>query len=894
MERKVGQGAEKMKILSVRHIDGPNIYIYKPVLVARIDLEALGERESYEFAGFADRLLRLLPGLREHHCAKGEPGGFVERLYGGTYFGHIVEHVTIELACCAGLDVHFGKTVYAGGRGLYDMVMECKAFACQKSLLDAAVDIVDSLLVGQSVALNEIWERAAKQLARTQLGPSTQAIVDAALERNIPVRRLSHGSLVQLGHGCHRKLVEATITENTSAVAVDIACDKELTKSLLGAAGIPVPNGETAETAEEAIEVFRRVGSPVVVKPFNGNQGRGVSLNLSSEEEVLEAYEIATEHSSKVIVERYIEGRNLRILVVEGKYVAASERIPARVCGDGVRTVQQLIDQANRSPLRGFGHEKPLTQIVVDPVVTHTLRKGDLSLEHVPTAGQNVTLRNNANLSTGGEAIDVTDDIHESYRHIAERTARIIGLDVCGIDMVITSIHDPYDHENCSVIEVNAAPGIRMHEHPSYGVSRNVGEDIVNSLYPNGSNGRIPIVAISGTNGKTTTTRLMGHTLGRTGKTVGMTTTVGVWIGDKKVLEGDTTGPVSASMVLSDPTVDVAVLETARGGIVRGGLAYDKANVAVLTNISMDHFGQDGVESIEDLVRVKSLVAECVCEDGTVVLNADDSNLVELSKRLKSRIAFFAISSDNPTLHRHLACGGVGYYISRGWIVEARGNLTWELAHVQEIPLTMDGTAQFQVENCLAASAALRAMGCTRNQVATGLASFVPSRQNRGRCMIYQLPAGAHVILDYGHNPDGFVRMGQWLKQTPHRRLVGVVGVPGDRLDAVVRQSALRAADVFDFLVVKEDKDKRGRREGEIADIMAREIARAAPGKPLITILSETDALRWTLQHVGEGDLVVMFYEDFSLAEQVVEACGGVITDRLVDVTADIAAAAPL
>lgn len=883
-----------MKILSVRHIDGPNIYIYKPILIARIDLENLAERESYEFPGFTDRLLRLLPGLREHHCAKGEPGGFVERLYGGTYFGHIVEHVSIELACCCGLDVHFGKTLYAGCLGLYDMIMECKAFACQQVLVNAAVRLVETLLAGQSVDLQDILRVAERQLARTQLGPSTQAIVDAALERNIPVRRMSEGSLVQLGHGCHRKLVEATVTQNTSAVAVDIASDKELTKSVLHAAGIPVPSGGTAESVAEAVEEFLRIGAPVVVKPYNGNQGRGVSLNLTVAEEIEEAYAIATEFSSKVLVEQYVEGRNIRMLVVDGAYVAASERIPARICGDGVRTVQQLVDEANHNPLRGFGHEKPLTKLTVDSVVLHTLRRQKFSLSDVPKPGQIVYLRNNANLSTGGEAIDVTDVIHSSYREIAERTARVIGLDVCGIDLVIQSIQDPFEKGSCSVIEVNAAPGIRMHQHPSFGAARNVGEDIVSSLYPNGATGRIPIVSITGTNGKTTTTRLIGHVMGRTGKTVGMTTTCGVCIGDKLVVDGDTTGPLSARMVLSDPTVEIAVLETARGGIIRGGLAYDKANVAVLTNISMDHFGQDGVESIADLVHIKSLVAECVWEDGTVVLNADDLQLVELSKRLKTRVSFFAASSENPTLQRHLACGGVGYYVSRGWIVEARGNLTWDLAHVQEIPLTLNGTAQFQVENCLAAAAALRAMGCTRNQVASGLSSFVPSRHNSGRCMMYQLPTGAYAVLDYGHNPDGFMRVGEWLKQAPHRRLVGIVGVPGDRLDDVVRQSAAKAAEIFDYIVVKEDEDKRGRRPGEVAGMMAREISRRSPDKPLVTIHSETEALRCMLKQMGEGDIAVMFYENLRASEDVIQEFGGIATDSFAESDLRLFAATPL
>ncbi|SFU99908.1 cyanophycin synthetase [Alicyclobacillus macrosporangiidus] len=865
-----------MNIVSVRHLDGPNIYIYKPVMVARVDLEGLTERESYEFPGFPDRLLRTLPGLREHHCAKGAPGGFVERLYGGTYFGHIVEHVAIEFACLAGVDVHFGRTVYAGRPGLYDIVMECKAYPCQRYLLQAAIGLVEDLLEGVSPSLDAVLAEAERILAGTELGPSTRAIAEAASRRNIPVRRLNEGSLIQLGYGKHRKLVEATVTERTSAVSVDIACDKELTKRLLAEAGIPVPDGEVADDAEGAVAALRRMGPPVVVKPFNGNQGRGVSLDLHSEQEVREAYDIASAISPRVLVERYVQGRNIRFLVVDGRFAAASERIPARVFGDGVHTVRELIERANADPLRGMGHEKPLTRIQVDAVVTSTLRRQRLSLSSVPAAGQEVLLRASANLSTGGEAIDVTGDVHESYVRLAERIARIIGLDVCGIDMVVARPEAPWDRNGCTVIEVNAAPGIRMHEHPSYGLPRAVGERIVESLFPNGADGRIPIVSITGTNGKTTTTRLIAHVLAATGRTVGMTTTSGVWIGGERVLEGDTTGPNSARVVLSDPAVEVAVLETARGGIVRGGLAYDRANVAVITNIRVDHLGQDGVETLEDLVHIKSLVGECVWEDGTVVLNADDEHLVELAPRLPAQVAYFSMSDQNPVLKRHLACGGVGYYVSRGWIVEGRGNLTWEVAPVRDIPLTMQGLARFHTENCLAAVAALRALGCTRQQVASGLTTFLPSEHNPGRCMLYRLPGGAYAVLDYGHNPDGFQRMGEWLKQVPHRRLIGVVGVPGDRMDSVIRQSGRQAAEIFDAFVVKEDADKRGRRDGEVAALLAEEIQALAPGKPCTVIAREPEALRFALSQAVAGDVVVMFFEQLAPAQEVVRAFDGV------------------
>ncbi len=870
-----------MKILSVRHIDGPNVYIYKPVMVARVDLQHLSERESYEFPGFVDHLLRSFPGLREHHCAKGEPGGFVERLYGGTYFGHIVEHLAIELACCVGIDVHYGKTLYAGGTGQYDIVVECKAYPVQKYLLEAATDIVGCLLSGTAPLVSDVLDTASRLLAKTQLGPSTQAIVDVATQRQIPVRRVSDGSLIQLGYGRHRKWVEATITENTSAVAVDIACDKELTKRVLQDAGIPVPAGGVAHSAEEAVEQLEAIGAPVVVKPYNGNQGRGVSLNLCIPEDVREAYQIAARISEKVIVEQYVQGRNIRLLVVAGQFVAASERLPARVCGDGRRSIRQLIEEVNCNPLRGDGHEKPLTKIVVDPVVEATLRRQHFTLDHIPPAGMVVMLRNNANLSTGGEAIDVTDEIHPTYQRLAQRTAAVVGLDVCGIDMVIANPVLPYHPGQSTVIEVNAAPGIRMHEHPSHGLPRRAAEAIVRSLFPQG-NGRIPIVSITGTNGKTTTTRLIGHVLQSTGKTVGMTTTGGIWVATQQVADGDTTGPASARMVLSDPSVDVAVLETARGGIVRGGLAYDKANVAVLTNITVDHLGQDSVDTLEDLLHIKSLVAECVWEDGVVVLNAADPHLVDLGRKVKARVAYFALAQDHPVLARHLACGGVGYYVADGWFVEARGNLTWQIAAVAEVPLTGLGTVRFQVENCLAAIAALRALGCTRQQVAEGLTSFVPSVHNPGRCSVYRMQNGSYVVLDYGHNPDGFKKVGSWIRNVPHRRLIGVVGVPGDRSDVVIRQGADVLADVFDVLVVKEDRDKRGRQPGEVAGLMADQIRTRNPEKMCTAIFDEVEALRFAVQQALPGDVVVMFYEKLAPAQNLLADTGGVPVTHIV------------
>ncbi len=865
-----------MKITSVHHIDGPNRFTYRPVLVARVELEELTRRETTDFSTFSDRLLRVLPGLAEHHCAKGQPGGFVERLYGGTYFGHVVEHVAIELATLAGFHVSYGKTMFAGPpEGLYDIVMECEVFKPQHRLLTQALELVQSLLTGRGLPRIENFILEAKNdLEHWQLGPSTQAIVDAAKRRGIPVRRLTDSSLVQLGYGVRRKLVAATLTEQTSAVATDIACDKEMTKAFLMEHGLPVPAGVAVHSLEQALAGFRDLGGPVVVKPLNGNQGRGVTLNLNSEVEVAEAFAAASEISSVVLLERYVAGRNVRLFVVGGTLVAAAERIPALVQGDGYSSVDELIQRINAHPLRGDGHGKPLSKITVDSVVLHTLRRQGLTLQSIVPQGRTVWLRESANLSTGGQAVDVTDELDDSYRVMGERVARLIGLDVCGIDMIIQDPAKSCIAGAAVVLEVNAAPGIRMHLFPSVGRERAVGDAIVNHLFGS-HDGRIPIIAITGTNGKTTTTRLIGHALSLIGKRVGMTTTSGVWIDGQQVLQGDTTGPRSARTVLADPHVEVAVLETARGGIVRGGLGYDKASVAVLTNITLDHLGQDGTDSLEDLMHIKSLVGECVEEGGTVVVNADDERLVRLLPRFRARISLFARCRTNPILSRHLKQGGSGYYVADGWITEARGQLTWRIVPVTEIPLTLQGKAGFHVENCLAATGALRASGCTRAQVAEGLTRFLPEIHNPGRCMVFHLPNDSFAVIDYGHNPDGFAKVGNWLHEVPHRRLVGVVGVPGDRCDEVVRTSAQTVAEVFDELVIKEDQDKRGRYPGEVATLIAEEVRHHSLDKKYTVLLDESEALRFALGRLGPGDIAVMFYERLQPAVQIVEEFGG-------------------
>jgi cyanophycin synthetase len=644
-----------MRVDKIRTLSGPNIYNHKPVLVMRLHLGSLAETESSAVPGFNERLTALLPGVREHGCSKGRPGGFIERLVCGTYFGHIVEHVALELSELAGVPVYYGKTLYADEPGYYNVVVAYKAERGMRFLLGVAVELVEALIKNDSYPLEEKLVEARRLIARTELGPSTRAIVEAAQKRGIPTFRVNSDSLVQLGYGKNRKFIQAAMTDRTSGIAVEIAGDKELTKTILEQADLPVPRGHIVETADEAVSAMLNLGAPVVVKPMDGHQGKGVSLNLATAAEVSEAFLIAKEYSHDVL-------GDYRVLVVNGKLVAASERLPCHVMGDGTRTLSELIEGANRDPLRGDGHDKALTKIVVDQVMLCCLRKRNLSLEYVPLKGERVFLRETGNLSTGGTATDVTDIVHPEVKLQCERAARVVGLDICGLDLVAADISQPLQKGN-GFIEANAAPGLRMHTQPTQGQSRDVGGAIIDMLYPQGADGRIPVISITGTNGKTTVTRMIHHILREMNWCVGMTTTDGIHIGGEIVSRGDTTGPHSARVVLSDPTVEVAVLETARGGIMRRGLGYDWSDIAVITNIREDHIGQDGIHDIEDLVHIKSLIAERVREGGTLILNADDEQCVRLIensrvRRVNKQFVYFSLNDNHLLIRKYLDIGG--------------------------------------------------------------------------------------------------------------------------------------------------------------------------------------------------------------------------------------------
>jgi cyanophycin synthetase len=884
-----------MKIEQIKILSGANVYSHKPVLVMRLDLEDLTDRESRDFPAFNENLLTLMPTLREHTCGLGYAGGFVEKLKGGTFFGHVVEHVAIELSHLAACDiaVNHGKTRLASSRepNVYNVVVEYRAMRAMRFLLERAVLLVEKLLENESLENLQIFkdktlEEARRLVARYELGPSTRSIVEAAQRRGIPVQRIGEGSLVQLGYGKNLKRIQAATTSNTSAIAVEIACDKDLTKQILRNAEIPVPVGEIVCTEQEAVRAFEEINAPVAVKPLDGRQGKGVSLNLSTADDVRKAFRIARQIADCVLVEEMFAGRDYRVLIVGGKMAAASERIAPHVVGDGVNAIRSLVEKENQNPLRGDGHEKSLTKLLTDDIAREILAKQNYDFESVPAAGETVKLRDGCNLSTGGTARDVTKNVHETVRALCERAARIVGLDVCGVDLVLPDIAAPFT--TGGIIELNAAPGLRMHLEPSAGEKVDVGAAIVENLYPAGAvQSRIPVVSVTGTNGKTTVARMIAHVFATNGNRVGMTTTSGIWIGGECIATGDTTGPASARVVLNDPTVEVAVLETARGGLLRRGLGYDWADVGILTNIGADHIGQDGIETIEDILHIKSLVAERVRAGGTLVLNADDKLLARLAdapeiKREPKRIVCFSLKANHLLLHRHVSSGGTAYAVKNGWITEMSAEGEFRLARVGEIPATVGGLADFNVANVLAAIAACRAENLASEKIVAALREFRSAEHNEGRFNLYRANGG-YVLVDYAHNSEAvkaICRMAaNW--QDGARRVTGIVTAPGDRDNDLIKQVAREAVRGFNRVVFREDADLRGRAPGEIAQIMLAAAKDEAPDVDCRIILDESEALRRQISLMREEDIVVCFYENFDVVREVLARCDAEPTESI-------------
>ncbi|MFZ5641459.1 MAG: cyanophycin synthetase [Bacillota bacterium] len=861
-----------MQILEIRPYEGINIYCFRPVIKMKLALGEMAGVLTDELGDFNHRLISSLPSLRDHHCSLGKPGGFVERLIEGTMLGHVVEHVALELQHLAGMDVIYGKTHRAEEPGTYYIIFEYVSKEGAICAARSAVQITGQLLAGGRPDIDEAVRAIRETAVKTDLGPSTKVIAMEALKKGIPVMRLGEGSILQLGYGKHQKKVAATITENTRCIGVDIAGDKVLTKQLLAESGIPVPTGGVARTEQEALNIAREIGAAVVVKPFDGNQGKGVALNLKTAGEIGRAFAVSQQYGDRVIVEKYILGRHYRLLVVGDRMVAAAERIPAFVVGDGKHSIEELVEIVNSDPLRGDGHEKPLTRIRIDQVVLMVLARQHRNLGDVPAPDEIVYLRDNANLSTGGIAVDVTDRVHPDNAEMCMRAVKLIGLDVAGVDLVARDIGKPVRADEGAVIEINAAPGIRMHHYPSKGKPRNVARAIVEKLFPSGAPSRIPIISVTGTNGKTTTTRIIGHILKGAGMNVGMTTTDGIYLRGKMILPGDTTGPASARVVLRDASVDVAVLETARGGLIRAGLGYDYSDVGVITNISPDHLGIDGIETLEDLAKVKSLVGEAVHRDGFTVLNADDRHVAGLVSRMRSRIILFSAAGDNIMVRRHLGAGGTAVFVKNKTVVTACGNKLSKILPVKSIPCTLQGAARHNVENVLAAVAACWALGVSPDIIRDGLLGFSADlSHNPGRMNVWDA-GGVRVVVDYGHNPAGYRSVLNTVQKFRHKRLIGVIGVPGDRLDEHILEVGRIAGAGFDRIFIKEDADLRGRAPGETAGLLKQgALASGIQEGQIKVIPSEPEAVREAVGEAVAGDVVVVFYEKIGPVTKIID-----------------------
>jgi cyanophycin synthetase len=852
-----------MEFLKVLALRGPNIWTRHPVLEAWIDLGAYSDLSSEEVPGFNDRLMAWLPTLEEHRCSLGVRGGFFERLRRGTYPAHILEHVALELQGLAGSPVRFGRARAAHvGERVYKVAVEFEEEPLARDALEEARTLLLAAYDGRPFDLEAGVARLRKRFAEVSIGPSTAAIVAAARARGIPTRRLGTGSLVLLGHGASQRRIWTAETDRTSAVAQEIAQDKDLTRMLLDAVGVPVPEGRPVHSAEDAWDAAEEIGPPVVVKPRFGNQGRAVATNLATREAVVAAYEAAhREGQGAVLVERWVEGDDYRLLVVGDRLVAAARRLPAQVVGDGARTVRQLVEEANRDPRRSEGHATALSKLKLDdPVAVAVLAEQGLTPESVPDAGRVVLIRRNANLSTGGTAEDVTDAVHPEIAARAVEAARVVGLDIAGIDLLAQDVSRPLAEQSAAVVEVNAGPGLRMHLEPSSGTPRPVAEAIIDLVFPPGAgDGRIPIVAVTGVNGKTTTTRLIAHLLRKRGLHVAWTCTDGLYLDDRRLDAADCSGPRSAQAALLNPAAEAAVLETARGGILRNGLGFDACDVAVVTNIGEgDHLGLADVHTPEELARVKSVIVRNVRPSGAAVLNAADPLVAAMAEGCPGRVCFFARDPDGPVLAAHRARGGAAAFIRRGVLTVAEDGAETPILPLSEVPLTLGGRVAFQVENALAATAAAWLAGCPVPALRAGLASFAadtrlaPGRFNvlRGR--------GATVVLDYGHNVDSLRAVGASLDAFPHRRRLAMFTVAGDRRDRDVIDQGALLADLFDVVVIYEDACVRGRAPGEIVRLMREGISRGRRLAELLEAPGEFAAVDLVLDRLQPGDLVLI------------------------------------
>ncbi len=847
-----------MKITEIKVLKGPNYWSVRrlKLIQMKLDLEEMEQRPTNSIPGFRERLEKMFPSLIEHHCSEGSRGGFFHRVDEGTWMGHVIEHVALELQTLSGMDTGFGRTRGAGEEGVYYVVFSYMEEDAGVYAARASVRIVQSLVDGTEYYLEEDIQRLREIREDTRLGPSTGCIVEESVKRGIPFIRLNKQSLVQLGYGVNQKRIRATIASTTSNIAVDIACDKEETKNLLEAAEIPVPRGTVIRTEEGLREAVEKYKYPLVIKPIDGNHGKGNTTNITTWEQALIALEAAKQYGRNVIVEKFITGFDFRILVINYKFICAALRTPAAVTGDGKHSIQWLIDETNKDSRRGYGHEKVLTQITIDQFTQKMLDEKAYTLDTIPAKGEFVVLKPTANLSTGGTSTDVTDEVHPANIFMCERIAKIIGLDICGIDIMAADLRTSVTENGGAILEVNAAPGFRMHIEPSEGLPRNVAEPVVDMLFPKGSAGRIPIIAITGTNGKTTTTRLTAHIAKSAGKKVGYTTSDGVYIQNQLMMKGDCTGPVSSQFVLKDPTVDFAILECARGGILKSGLAFQNCEVAVVTNVAADHIGLGGINTVEQMAKVKAVVPETVFPHGYAVLNADDDLTYAMKDDLKCNIALFSMDENNPRIKEHSSEGGLSAVFENGFVSILKGNWKIRVSNVKDIPLTYEGKAMHNINNCLPAVLATYLFrDITIEDIRSALTSFVPSStQTPGRLNFFHFKHFT-ILADFAHNPHGLKLLCDFISKLDYPTRIGVISGTGDRRDEDIRELGEISARSFDEIIIRCDKNLRGRTADEIIGLLKEGIDKVNPAIPTMVIANENEALEYIYANPVTGAL---------------------------------------
>jgi len=862
-----------MKIEKIQVLRGPNIWSIrrKKLIQMRLDLEELEKLPTNKIPGFRERIEKLIPSLITHRCSEGHEGGFFHRVELGTWMGHVIEHIALEIQTLAGMDTGFGRTRETKTPGVYNVVFNYIEENAGIYAAEEAVKIAQSLIDNTEYDLEHCIHRLKEIRERERLGPSTGSIVEEAVARNIPWIRLGKNSLVQLGYGVNQQRFQATITGKTSSIAVDIACNKELTKKMLDDAAIPVPNGGLVVDDEDLEYVIRKIGYPIVLKPLDGNHGRGQSINVNDWETAKIGLEYAQKVSRKVIVEKYVTGFDFRVLVINHKMIAAARRVPAHVIGDGELNIQQLIDKENLDPRRGYGHENVLTEIEVDKDTDALLEKLGYTLETIPQKGEIVYLKSTANLSTGGTSIDVTDMVHPENITMMERVSKIIGLDVCGIDIMAENLTQPLKESGGVILEVNAAPGFRMHLAPSEGLPRNVAAPVVDMLYPQGKPFRIPIIAVTGTNGKTTTTRLISHIVKNNGFRVGFTTSDGIYIQNTMLSKGDTTGPISAEFVLKDPTVEFAVLETARGGILRSGLGFSYCDIGVLTNIKEDHLGLSDIHNLKDLTKVKRVVLDSVKKDGWCVLNAEDEYSMRLINDLDAKVALFSLDENNPHVVKFAKEGKITCVYEEGFVTIKKGDWKIRIAKVINIPITMQGKAKFMIDNVLAASLACYLYGFAIEDIANSLRTFIPSAQlTPGRLNVFKFKK-FKVMIDFAHNPAGYEAIEDYLKNVESTKKIGIISGVGDRRDEDIRECGKIAGRMFDHIIIRNEKHLRGRTEEEINGLVIGGIQESGRDVSYEIIPKEIEALKHAMSLAEEGTFITALSDVISNAIELVQ-----------------------